>query len=59
MKLCAKVLQWERGEPVPGTGKDWGQELLCRCAGLRRLGKVLQLGWAGLMEIQESPKGFK
>lgn len=33
-------------EPIPSTGKGWGQELLCCCAGLRRLGKVLQLGWA-------------
>lgn len=59
MKLCAKGLQWERREPVLGAGKGWGQELPQRCAGLGWLGKVLQLGWAGLMEIQESPKGFR
>lgn len=55
MKLCAKVLHRERREPILAAGKGWGQELLRRAGWL---GKVLQLGWAGLMEIQESPKGF-
>lgn len=45
MNLCAKVLHWEKREPVLGAGKGRGQEPLHR-AGVAWEGPAAGLGWA-------------